>query len=73
MSVVHVHIWKGRSIEQKRAAAKAITEAMVEHLGVHKDGLHVTFQDYELGDWARAGVLGVDRKDIPKDELETYR
>ncbi len=73
MSVVHVHLWKGRSPEQKRAAAKAITDAMVEHLGVHKDGLHVTFTDYELHDWARAGVLGIDRKDIPRDELDTYK
>ena len=63
MPVVTVQMWKGRTTDQKRKLAKAITDAMVEHANAKPDGLHVIFREYELQDWARAGVLGVDRKD----------
>ncbi|MDE0679142.1 MAG: 4-oxalocrotonate tautomerase family protein [Gammaproteobacteria bacterium] len=63
MPVVTVQMWKGRTTAQKRKLAKAITDAMVEHANAKPDGLHVIFQEYELQDWARAGVLGVDRED----------
>ena len=64
MPVVTVQLWKGRTVEQKRKLAKAITDAMVEHADARADGLHVIIQEYELENWARAGVLGVDRKDV---------
>lgn len=63
MPFVEVHMWEGRSVEQKRALAKAITDAMVEHAGARPDALHVAIQEYPLENWARAGVLGVDRTD----------
>ena len=63
MPVVTVQMWKGRSIEQKRNLARAITDAMVEHAGAKPDGLHVIIQEYSLENWARAGALGVDRKE----------
>jgi 4-oxalocrotonate tautomerase len=58
---VIVHMWEGRSVEQKRALARAITNAMVEHAGASPDALHVVIQEYPRENWARAGVLGVDR------------
>lgn len=64
MPVVTVQLWKGRTVDQKRALTKAITDAMVEHANANPDGLHVIIQEYELENWARAGVLGVDRKDV---------
>ena len=73
MPVVHVHVWKGRTPDQKRKLVKAVTEAMVEHMGCKPDALHVMIQDYELEDWGRAGVLGIDRKDIPPAELDLHR
>jgi len=64
MPVVTVQLWKGRTVEQKRKLTRAITEAMVQHADAKADGLHVIIQEYELENWARAGVLGVDRKDV---------
>lgn len=64
MPFVVVHMWDGRSIEQKRALAKAITDAMVEHAGANPDALHVAIQEYPRENWARAGVLGIDRSDV---------
>lgn len=63
MPFVHIHMWEGRSVEQKRKLTKAITDAMVEHADASPDGLHVAISEYPLENWARAGVLGVDRKD----------
>jgi len=64
MPVVTVQLWKGRTVEQKRKLTRAITEAMVQHADAKADGLDVIIQEYELENWARAGVLGVDRKDV---------
>jgi 4-oxalocrotonate tautomerase len=63
MPVVTIQMWPGRSVEQKRALTKAVTEAMVKHVGAKPDGLHVIIQEVPLENWARAGVLGVDRED----------
>ncbi|MFI0366559.1 4-oxalocrotonate tautomerase [Actinomadura sp. KC216] len=63
MPFVTVHLWEGRTVDQKRALAKAITDAMVEHAGARPDGLHVAIQEYPKENWARAGVLGTDRTD----------
>lgn len=63
MPVVTIQLWRGRTVEQKRALVKAITEAMVEHAGARPDGLHVIIQEIPRENWGRAGVLGVDRTD----------
>ena len=63
MPVVTVEMWEGRTVEQKRALCRAITDAMVEHAGARPDGLHVILHEVPRENWARAGVLGVDRTD----------
>lgn len=67
MPVVQVHMWPGRTMEQKRRLCKAITDAMVEHGGAKPDGLHVIINEVPRDCWARAGVLGIDRKDVPNE------
>jgi 4-oxalocrotonate tautomerase len=61
--VVTVQMWEGRTLEQKRALCRAITDAMVEHVGADPSGLHVVIHEVSRENWARAGVLGVDRTD----------
>lgn len=63
MPFVVVHLWEGRTTEQKRALTRAITDAMVTHADARPDGLHVAIQEYPKENWARAGVLGIDRSD----------
>jgi 4-oxalocrotonate tautomerase len=63
MPVVTVQLWEGRTVEQKRALVRAITEAMVEYADAKPDALHVILQEIARENWGKAGVLGVDRND----------
>lgn len=76
MPVVVVQIWEGRTVGQKRRLARAITDAMIEHMEANPSGLHVAIQEYAKENWARAGVLGVDRQDTdakPAREPHVFR
>jgi 4-oxalocrotonate tautomerase len=64
MPVVTVQMWTGRSREQKRNLVRAITDAMVQHAGAKPTNLHVILQEVPKEDWALAGVLGDERKDV---------
>jgi 4-oxalocrotonate tautomerase len=64
MPVVTVQMWPGRTREQKRKLVRAITDAMVEHAGAKPANLHVILQEVPKEDWALAGVLGDERKDV---------
>jgi 4-oxalocrotonate tautomerase len=63
MPVAIVQLWEGRTVDQKRRLTKAITDAMIEHAECNPSGLHVVIQEYPRENWARAGVLGIDRQD----------
>jgi 4-oxalocrotonate tautomerase len=64
MPVVTVEMWEGRSVEQKRKLVRAITDAMVEHAEARPEALHVILYEVPRENWARGGVLGVDRTDV---------
>jgi 4-oxalocrotonate tautomerase len=64
MPVVIVELWEGRTVEQKRELVRAITDAMIAHAHVHRDALQVILHEIPRENWARGGVLGVDRKDL---------
>ena len=57
---MHVVMYRGRSVEQKRRLVKAITDAMVEHADAKPDNLIVHIQEVEKDNWAMAGRLGSD-------------
>jgi 4-oxalocrotonate tautomerase len=62
MPVVKVEMFKGRSADQKRAFAKAITDAFVETCGGTPQSVTVIFADVDKSDWAVAGRLASDPK-----------
>lgn len=65
MPTVHVQLFKGRTADQKRAAAAAITEAVVATLGGNAATVQVIFHDIERHDWATGGVLWSDKPPAP--------
>ena len=65
MPTIRVELFEGRSVEQKRALAQALTEAAVRTLGGSPDGVDVVFYDIARHDWATGGRLWSDRAPAP--------
>ena len=57
MPIITVQLFPGRTVEQKRDMAKAITDAVVEIAKTTPEATHVIFQDVAQDDWAEAGTL----------------
>lgn len=66
MPTIRVELFAGRTVEQKRALAAALTEATVQTLGGSADGIDVLFFDIERHDWSTGGQLWVDKPAAPK-------
>jgi 4-oxalocrotonate tautomerase len=65
MPTIHVELFAGRTIEQKRALAQALTEATVRTLGGSAAGVDVIFTDVQRHDWASGGQLWSDKAAPP--------
>lgn len=66
MPTIRVELFAGRTVEQKRALAAALTEATVQTLGGSADGIDVLFFDIERHDWSTGGQLWADKPAAPK-------
>jgi len=60
MPLIQVSLFAGRTAEQKRAFAQAVTEAAVRTIGATPDSVDIIFTDVQRGDWATAGRLWSD-------------
>lgn len=60
MPTLKVEMFAGRTLEQKRALARELTDATVRALGVPASAVEVLFYDIERHDWAVGGVLCSD-------------
>jgi 4-oxalocrotonate tautomerase len=60
MPYVIVEMFEGRTVEQKRAAAKAITDAIVTHLNTSAEATHIIFHEMKRENLAHAGKLASD-------------
>jgi 4-oxalocrotonate tautomerase len=58
---VTIEITEGRTIEQKRALVKGITQVVVETCNVSADAVVVTIHETRLTDKGKGGVLFADR------------
>ncbi|NRR30350.1 4-oxalocrotonate tautomerase [Oxalobacteraceae bacterium] len=61
MPTINVQLFEGRTVEQKRAFAKAITEATVATLGASPESVDIIITEVKTHDWATAGKLWSDR------------
>ncbi|MBL8702752.1 MAG: tautomerase family protein [Alphaproteobacteria bacterium] len=60
MPIIRVEMFPGRSVEQKRAFAKAVTDSFVSICGSTPQGVQVVFVEVDKSDWATAGRLASD-------------
>ena len=57
MQYVHVELFEGRTVEQKAAIAKEITETISKHAGAPTSGIHVIFNDLPEGMLYQGGEM----------------
>jgi 4-oxalocrotonate tautomerase len=60
MPVVHIHMYKGRTKEQKKELVRRISKDFEEVVNVKPDSLHILFQDIDKEDWGTRGTLATD-------------
>ncbi len=61
MPTIHVEMFAGRTVEQKRALAQALTDATVRTLGGSPEAVDIIFTDVQKQDWATGGQLWSDK------------
>ncbi len=61
MPIVHIHLLEGRTLEQKRALSKKVTQAICEAVSVPPDAVKIVLSDMARHDYAVAGVLHCDQ------------
>lgn len=62
MPIIRVEMFEGRTVDQKRRLAAALTDAIVEEAGADRATVRVIFNDYAKTDWAIGGELAGDRQ-----------
>ena len=63
MPVVTIEWWEGYSDEQKRKVIQAISDVMVDGIGINRSHLHIIFYDIPRNCWAVADRLANDVKE----------
>ena len=57
MPSISVELFKGRTIEQRRAFVAAVTQAAVDHLDARQEGVRIRLIEMDREDVARNGRL----------------
>ena len=63
MPIIHVHLFEGKTIDQKRKLAVAMTEAVVKSLDTKPESVRILIHDVPKHNLAVAGVLASERKE----------
>ena len=57
MPTLRVDLMEGRTVEQKKALVKALTQAVVDTLGSKPEAVDILLYDIKRHDWATGGEL----------------
>lgn len=60
MPAIHVEMFEGRTLEQKRAFVEAVTRVTCETLGTKPESVDIIFTDVKRENWATGGKLCSD-------------
>jgi 4-oxalocrotonate tautomerase len=63
MPIIHVNMFEGRTLDQKRKMVVAMTEAVVKSLDVKPEAVRIIMHDIPRHNIAVAGVLASEKKD----------
>jgi len=62
MPIVQIELLEGRTVEQKRAMVKEVTDAICRTLNATPDAVRIIIRDMKFENYAVAGVLRSDQK-----------
>ena len=62
MPIIHVHMFEGRTVDQKRKLVAAMTDAVVKALDSKPETVRILLHDMSKSDMSVAGVLESDKK-----------
>jgi len=62
MPTIHVNMYEGRSVDQKRKMVVAMTDAVVKSLDVKPEVVHIFIHELPKHNVALAGVLASEKK-----------
>ena len=62
MPVIHVHMFEGRTLDQKRKLVAAMTDAVVKSLDAKPETVQILIHENSKSNVAAAGVLHSDKK-----------
>ncbi len=62
MPTLRVELMEGRTVEQKRKLAEAITRVSVEILGGAPESVDILITDVKRENWATGGKLWLDKQ-----------
>lgn len=57
MPIIRIELWKGRTPEQKKELAKALTEDMVRILNLRTESIQIIFDEVDKENWAIGGTI----------------
>ncbi|MDI9558452.1 MAG: 2-hydroxymuconate tautomerase [Pseudomonadota bacterium] len=61
MPIIEVHMFEGRTVDQKRKLVAEMTGAVVKSIGVKPEDVRIILQDMARYDYSIAGKLAIDR------------
>lgn len=62
MPIIQVEMLKGRTVEQKRALAEKVTQAVVETANCPREAVKIIIREMEFENYSQGGVLKCDEK-----------
>ncbi len=62
MPFIHVNMFEGRSVDQKRKMVVAMTDAVAKSLEIKPEAVHIIIHEMPKQNFSTAGVLASERK-----------
>lgn len=70
MPIIEMHLMEGRTVEQKRAVAQAVTEAVTHSLGVTRDTVRILITEHGGEEFFVGGMNMAQRAAVQRAAAE---
>lgn len=70
MPIIEMHLMEGRSVEQKRAVAEAVAEAVTRTLGVGPEQVRLLITEHSSEDFSVGGVTAGRRQEMAETSAQ---